>query len=49
MQKVLQEAHSALAKAIPCKEETIQNDAIENESVTFEDVKIWALSQKKQN
>lgn len=49
IRKVLQEANSALAKAIPFKEETIQNDAVENESVTFEDVKIWALSQKKQN
>ena len=51
IQEVLQELTSALGKVNSPEKKNIPllNKDVDNESVTFEDVKMWALSQKKRN
>ena len=49
--EALQELNSKLAQVNSPQKKSIppENEGIEDESVTFEDVKLWALSQKKLN
>ena len=51
IQEALQELHSTLVKVNSPEKPNIPlpNKDLEDESVTFEDVKMWALSQKKRN